>query len=342
MMTTKYNVAIVGVSSVVGEAVLTLLAERDFPLGTLYALDATGIDAGRVEFRDGYVSVRNVADFDFSQAQLAFFCAGEELAAQYVPRAAAAGCVVIDDSAQFRFEEDVPLVVPEVNAEAISQYRRRGIIANPNSCVTLLLVALKGIYDAAGIERINVVTFQAVSGTGKMAMDELAAQTMSIFNMKGVSSKVYPKQIAFNVLPVVGEVLDNGYTREEMKMVWETRKILADETVQVNASCVRVPVFFGHSQAAHIETRDKITAAAARRLLEKSPGVKLVDRRKTGAFPTAVTEAVGEDAVFVGRVREDLSHPRGLDLWIVADNVRKGAALNSIQIAEILVKDYLS
>ena len=341
-MTTKYNVAIVGVSSVVGEALLSLLAERDFPLGTLYAVDSTDNEAGRVEFRDGYVPVRNVADFDFSQVQLAFFCAGEELAALHVPRAAAAGCVVIDDSAQFRYEEDVPLVVPEVNVEAIAQYRQRGIIANPNSCVSLLLVALKGIYDAVGIERINVVTFQAVSGTGQMAMDELATQTMSIFNMKGVSSKVYPKQIAFNVLPVVGDVLDNGYTREEMKMLWETRKILADETIRVNASCARVPVFFGHSQAAHIETRDKITATAARQLLEKSLSVKLVDRRKIGAFPTAVTEAVGADAVHVGRVREDLSHPHGLDLWIVADNVRKGAALNSIQIAEILVKDYLN
>jgi aspartate-semialdehyde dehydrogenase len=341
-MSSKYNVAIVGVSSVVGEAVLSLLAERDFPLRALYALDSTDIETGRVEFRDSYVPVRNVADFDFSQVQLAFFCAGEELAAQHVPRAAAAGCIVIDDSAQFRYEEDVPLVVPEVNAEAIGQYRRRGIIANPNSCVTLLLVALKGIYDAVGVERINVTTFQAVSGMGKMAMDELATQTMSIFNMKEISTKIYPKQIAFNVLPVVGEVLDNGYTREEMKMLWETRKILADETIQVNASCARVPVFFGHSQAAHIETREKITAAAARQLLEKSPGVKLMDRRKAGTFPTAVTEAVGADAVYVGRVREDLSHSHGLDLWIVADNVRKGAALNSIQIAEILVKDYLS
>jgi aspartate-semialdehyde dehydrogenase len=341
-MSPKYNVAIVGVASVVGEAVLSMLAERDFPLRTLYALDATEGEVGRMEFRDSYVPVRNVVDFDFSQAQLAFFCAGKDVAARHGPRAAAAGCVVIDDSAQFRYEEDVPLVVPEVNVQAIGQYRRRGIIANPNSCVTSLLVALKGIYDAVGIERMNVVTFQAVSGTGKMAVDELAAQTMSIFNMKEVASKVYPKQIAFNVLPVVGEFLDNGYTREEMKILWETRKILGDETIRVNATCVRVPVFFGHSQAVYIETREEIAAAAAQQRLEKSPGVKLVDRRKAGAFPTAVTEAVGADAVYVGRVREDLSHPRGLDLWIVADNVRKGAALNSIQIAEILVKDYLS
>ena len=341
-MPSKYNVAIVGVTSVVGEALLSLLAERNFPVGTLYALDHAEAEVGRVEFRDGYVPVRNIAGFDFAQTQLAFFCAGEELAASYVPRAAEAGCIVIDDSARFRCEEDVPLVVPEVNAHAITRYQRRRIIANPNSCVTLLLMALKGIYDAAGIERINVATYQAVSGMGRAAMDELAAQTMSIFNMKEVASEVYPKQIAFNVLPVIGECLDNGYTREEMKMLEETRKILDDETIQVNASCVRVPVFFGHSQAVHCETREKITAATARQLLKNSPGIKLVDGREVGAYPSPVTDAVGTDTVYVGRVREDLSHPRGLDLWITADNVRKGAALNSIQIAEILVKDYLS
>lgn len=341
-MPVKYNVAIVGVSSVVGEAVLTLLAERDFPVATLFVLDDGDSLGNRLEFRESYVQVQNVASFDFSQAHIAFFCAGEEISALYVPKATAAGCAVIDDSAQFRYQQDVPLVVPEINSHALDLYRQRCIVANPNSCATLLLVALKGIYDAAGIERINVATYQAVSGTGKMAMDELAAQTMSIFNMKGITSKVYPKQIAFNILPVIGDLLDNGYTREEMKIVWETRKILGDETIQINATCARVPVFFGHAQAVHIETRDKITAEAASKLIDKSPGVKLIDQRKAGAFPTAVTDAVGADSIYVGRVREDLSHPRGLDLWIVADNVRKGAALNSIQIAEILVKDYLS
>jgi len=341
-MSAKYNVAIVGITSVVGETVLSLLTEREFPVANLYALDSTGSAGGRMEFRDTYVRLQNVADFDFSQAHLAFFCAGEGSAALHAPRAAAAGCIVIDDSAQFRDEADVPLAVPEVNAHVIADYRKRRIIANPNSCVTLLLTALKAIHDAAGIERINVATYQAVSGTGKAAMDELAEQTTSIFNMKGVTSKVYPKQIAFNVLPVIGETTDNGYTHEEMKMLRETRKILEDETIRVNATCVRVPVFFGHSQAVYIETREKITAAAARRLLEKSPGVKVIDRAKAGAFPTAVTEAAGSDHVYVGRLREDISHPRGLDLWIVADNIRKGAALNGVQIAEILVKDYLS
>ncbi len=340
-MSGKFNVAVVGVTSAAGEVALTLLAERNFPVGTLYALDDERAAGGRVEFGDGYTRIQDVAKFDFSQARIALFFAGEKAAAVHVPRAAAAGCIVIDDSEQFRYEQDVPLVVPEVNAFAIAQYLSRRIIANPNSCVTSLLVALTAIHDAVSIERINVATYQAVSGSGKKGMDELAAQTTDLFNMKTITSKVYPKQIAFNVLPVIGEILDNGYTREEMKMSWETRKILGDDSLQVNATCVRVPVFFGHSQAVYVETRAKITAAAARRLLEKSPGVKVLDGDKQGAYPTAVTEAVGKDGVYVGRLREDISHPRGLDLWIVADNVRKGAALNSIQIAEILVKDYL-
>ena len=341
-MPAKINVAIAGITSAVGEAALSLLTERDFPIAKLYALDVADAVGGRVEFKEGYVRVQNMADFDFSQADIAFFCVGEEIAAVHVPRATASGCIVVDDSAQFRYEEDVPLIVPEVNAAAIANYRKRRIIANPSSCVTILLVALKAIHDAVGIERINVATYQAVSGSGKAGMDELATQTTSLLNMKGIISKIYPKQIAFNILPAIGEVLENGYTREEMKMVWETRKILADDTVRVNATCVRVPVFYGHSLAVHIETRNKISVAAARRLLEKSPGVKLMSGVKAGTYPTAVTEAAGSDVVYVGRLREDVSHANGLDLWIVADNVRKGAALNSIQIAEILVKDYLS
>ena len=341
-MSSKYNVAIVGTSSVVGEAVLSLLAERDFPCGTLFALESDESDVGRVEFRDAYIQVRSIADFDFAQAHLAFFCAGEEISAEFVPLAVNAGCIVIDDSAQFRFEVDVPLVVSEVNAHALSDVHRRGIVANPNSCVTSMLVALKGIYDAVGIKRINVATYQAVSGTGKEGIDELAAQAMSIFNMKEIKTRTYPKQIAFNVLPVIGEILENGYTREEMKMQWEMRKILGDDSININATCARVPVFFGHSQAVHLETREKISVENALQLLKKSPNVRVMDGSKVSDFPSAVTEAAGTDIVYVGRVREDLSHPRGLDLWIVADNIRKGAALNSIQIAEILVKDYLS
>jgi len=341
-MPDKYNVAIVGVTGAVGETALALLAERDFPVATVYALDGAEHAGGRVEFREGYVRIQDVAGFDFSQAQIGLFCVGEALAALHVPRAAAAGCIVIDDSAQFRYEQDVPLVVPEVNAPAIAEYVKRGIIANPNTCVTSLLVALKAIIDAVGVERINVATYQAVSGIDKKGVDELAGQAAALFNMKGITSKVFSKQIAFNVLPVIGELLDNGYTREEMKMLWEVRKILGDDSVRVNATCVRVPVFYGHSQAVHVETRDKITAVAARRLLQKASGVTVLDGGKAGAYPTAVTEAVGKDAVYVGRLREDLSCANGLDLWVVADNLRKGAALNSIQIAEILVKEYLS
>ena len=341
-MSSKYNVAIVGTSSVVGEAVLSLLAERDFPCETLFTLEPDETDVGRVEFRDAYIQVRSIADFDFTQVQLVFFCAGEEISAEFAPLAVNAGCIVIDDSAQFRFEVDVPLVVSEVNAHALSDVHRRGIVANPNSCVTSMLVALKGIYDVVGIERINVATYQAVSGTGKEGIDELAAQAMSIFNMKEIKTRTYPKQIAFNVLPVIGEILENGYTREEMKMQWEMRKILGDDSIKINATCARVPVFFGHSQAVHLETREKISVENALQLLKKSPNVRVMDGSKVSDFPSAVTEAAGTDMVYVGRVREDFSHPRGLDLWIVADNIRKGAALNSIQIAEILVKDYLS
>jgi aspartate-semialdehyde dehydrogenase len=250
--------------------------------------------------------------------------------------------VVIDNTSQFRYDADIPLVVPEVNPEAVALYTNRGIIANPNCSTIQMVVALKPIYDAVGLERINVCTYQAVSGTGRKAIEELAEQTACLLNGKAAEARVYPKQIAFNVLPQIDVFLDNGYTKEEMKMVWETRKILGDEAIQVNPTAVRVPVFYGHSEAVHIETREKITAKQARILLEKAPGVMVLDEREPGGYPTAVTESAGEDPVFVGRIREDISHPHGLDLWVVSDNVRKGAALNSVQIAETLVKKYIS
>jgi aspartate-semialdehyde dehydrogenase len=231
--------------------------------------------------------------------------------------------------------------VPEVNIEALAGYTTRNIIANPNCSTIQMLVALKPIYDAVGIERINVATYQAVSGTGKEAIEELAGQTAKLLNGQDITAEVYPKQIAFNVLPHIDTFQDNGYTREEMKMVWETQKIFGDAGIQVNPTCVRVPVFFGHSEAVHIETVDKITAEQARALLEQAPGVTVIDERADGGYPTAVTDSAGKDAVFVGRIREDISHPRGLNLWIVSDNVRKGAALNSVQIAESLVSTYL-
>jgi aspartate-semialdehyde dehydrogenase len=232
-------------------------------------------------------------------------------------------------------------VVPEVNPQAIEAYKNHGIIANPNCSTIQMLVALKPIHDAVGIERINVATYQAVSGTGKEAIEELALQTSALLNGYPISTKAYPKQIAFNVLPHIDAFQDNGYTREEMKMVWETRKILEDNSILVNPTAVRVPVFYGHSEAVHLETRVKITAAEVKALLQKAPGILVLDERENGGYPTAVTEASGKDFVFVGRIREDISHPKGINLWIVADNVRKGAALNSIQIAELLIKDYL-
>jgi aspartate-semialdehyde dehydrogenase len=285
--------------------------------------------------------VQDLAGFDFSRADLALFSAGTTVSAEYAPKAAAAGCTVIDNSSQFRYQDDIPLVVPEVNAHAIGQYRARGIIANPNCSTIQLLVALKPIYDVAGIERINVATYQSVSGAGRQAVEELASQTASLLNGRPIDApRLIAKQIAFNCVPQIDRFEDNGYTREEMKICWETQKIMQDPSIRVNATAVRVAVFYGHSEVVHIETRRKITAAQARAVLEKAPGVAVIDERTAGGYPTAVTEAANHDTVYVGRIREDMSHERGLDLWIVADNIRKGAATNSVQIAEILVSEY--
>jgi aspartate-semialdehyde dehydrogenase len=337
----KLNIAVVGATGAVGEAMLSILSERAFPANKIHALASEHSVGKRVAFGDKHLVVRDLADFDFSKVQLALFSAGAAISAEYAPKAVEAGCVVIDNTSQFRYEEDVPLVVPEVNPGAIADYQARGIIANPNCSTIQMMVALKPIYDAVGIERINVCTYQAVSGSGSRAVEELAGQTARLLNGQSIKPAVYPKQIAFNVLPQIDQFLENGYTREEMKMVWETQKILGDQHVQVNPTAVRVPVFFGHSEAVHIETREKISAEQARALLEKAAGVVVMDTREAGGYPTPVTESAGQDGVFVGRIREDISHPRGLNLWIVSDNVRKGAALNTIQIAEILEKDYL-
>ncbi len=340
-MSRKFDVAVVGATGAVGETMLSILAERNFPVGNVYALASEKSAGKKVAFGDTWLTVEVLDDFDFAKAQIGLFSAGAALSKIYAPKAAEAGCVVIDNTSQFRYDDDIPLVVPEVNPQAIAGYKNRGIIANPNCSTIQMLVALKPIYDEAGIERINVATYQAVSGSGKEAIDELASQTASLLNGRPVEAKVYPKQIAFNVLPQIDVFLDNGYTKEEMKMVWETRKIFGDDAIQVNPTAVRVPVFYGHSEAVHIETKEKISAERARELLANAPGVTLLDERKDGGWPTAVTEAAGHDATFVGRVREDISHPRGLNLWVVSDNVRKGAALNSVQIAEVLQKDFL-
>jgi len=340
-MSKLYNVAVVGATGAVGETMLVILEERDFPVGNVYALASSNSVGKRIAFKGGSLKVEDLATFDFSKADIGLFSPGASVSEIYAPIAAAAGCVVIDNTSQFRYDDDIPLIVPEVNPEKIADYKNRGIIANPNCSTIQMLVALKPIYDAVGITRINVCTYQAVSGTGKDAMEELGRQTMALLNLQPIEAKVYPKQIAFNVLPQIDVFMDNGYTKEEMKMVWETQKIMGDPNIMVNATAVRVPVFYGHSEAVHIETRDKITAEAARALLVNAPGVTLVDERVNGGYPTAVTDSSGHDDVFVGRIREDISHPTGLDLWVVGDNVRKGAALNSIQIAEELIKNYL-
>ena len=336
-----YNVAVVGATGAVGEAMLAILEERNFPVGEVYALASSKSVGKRIPFKEGSLIVQDLATFDFAKAQIGLFSPGASVSAEYAPIAAAAGCIVIDNTSQFRYDDDIPLIVPEVNPEKIIDYKNRGIIANPNCSTIQMLVALKPIYDAVGIERINVCTYQAVSGTGKEAIDELALQTANLLNAKTITSSIYPKQIAFNVLPQIDIFMDNGYTKEEMKMVWETRKIMGDDNIMVNPTAVRVPVFYGHSEAVHIETREKIDVATVRALLSSAPGIKVLDEHINGGYPTAVTESSGHDEVFVGRIREDISHPRGIDLWVVSDNVRKGAALNSVQIAEELIKHYL-
>lgn len=340
-MSKTFNVAVLGATGAVGETMLSILEQRNFPVGEVYALASSRSAGKRVEFRGRQLKVLDVEEFDWSQAQIGLFSPGASVSDVHAPKAAAAGCVVIDNTSRFRYEDDIPLVVPEVNPEKIADYRNRGIIANPNCSTIQMLVALKPIYDAVGIERINVCTYQAVSGTGKKAIEELAGQTAQLLNGRSCETSVYPKQIAFNVLPQIDVFMDNGYTKEEMKMIWETRKIMGDESIEVNPTAVRVPVFYGHSEAVHIETRDKITAEQARALLQQAPGVVVIDEHQPGGYPTAVSEAAGHDPVYVGRIREDISHPRGLNLWVVADNIRKGAALNSVQIAEELIRNYL-
>ncbi|NNG11798.1 MAG: aspartate-semialdehyde dehydrogenase, partial [Halobacteria archaeon] len=324
-MTGKFDVAVVGATGAVGETMLEILAERAFPVNKVYPLASQRSAGKRVAFGGKHLTVGDLSSFDFSSVQIGLFSAGASVSEQYAPLAAKAGCVVIDNTSQFRYQDDIPLVVPEVNPDHIKDYTRHGIIANPNCSTIQMLVALKPLHDAAGIERINVCTYQAVSGTGKEAIEELAGQTARLLNGQDVKAEVYPKQIAFNVLPHIDVFQDNGYTKEEMKMVWETRKIMGDDAIQVNPTAVRVPVFYGHSEAVHIETRDKLTAVQARELLVQAPGVVVLDEHRDGGYPTAVTEGASHDPVYVGRIREDISHPRGLDMWIVADNVRKGA-----------------
>jgi aspartate-semialdehyde dehydrogenase len=340
-MSKTFDVAIVGATGAVGEALIEILEQRGFPVGELYLLASERSAGSSLKFKNKSIKVSDLAEFDFSKVQIGLFSAGGSISEIYAPKAAAAGCIVIDNTSHFRYDDDIPLVVPEVNPEAIAGYTTRNIIANPNCSTIQMLVALKPIHDAVGIKRISVSTYQAVSGTGKSAIEELAGQTAQLLNGREAKTEVYPQQIAFNALPQIDVFLENGYTKEEMKMVWETKKIFADEEIGVSATCVRVPVFYGHSEAVQIETKKEISETDARALLESAAGVTVIDERSDGGYPTAVKHASGQDDVFVGRLRKDISMPNGLNLWVVSDNVRKGAALNSVQIAEVLIKDYL-
>jgi len=340
-MSKKYNVAVVGATGAVGRTMLSILEQRKFPVDNLYLLASERSAGETIAFNNKQYTVENLADFDFSKADIGLFSPGASVSAIYAPKAGEAGCVVIDNTSQFRYDDDIPLIVPEVNAHAIAGYTKRNIIANPNCSTIQMLVALKPIQDAVVIARINVATYQSVSGTGKEAIDELAEQTAKLLNGQGAEPKVYPKQIAFNVIPQIDVFQENGYTKEEMKMVWETQKIMEDPEILVNPTCVRVPVFYAHSEAVHIETRKPLSVEDARAMLKKAPGIKVMDEHKDGGYPTPIGEGTDRDEVWVGRIRRDISHPNGLNLWIVSDNLRKGAALNSIQIAEVLIKDYL-
>jgi aspartate-semialdehyde dehydrogenase len=337
----QFDVAVVGATGAVGKTMIRILEERKFPVRNLYLLASERSAGETLSFNNKQYTVENLADFDFSKAQIGLFSAGASVSAIYAPKAGAAGCIVIDNTSQFRYDDDIPLVVPEVNPQAIGRYKPRNIIANPNCSTIQMLVALKPIQDKVGIARINVCTYQSVSGTGKEAIDELAAQTAQLLNGREPEISVYPKQIAFNVLPQIDVFQDNGYTKEEMKMVWETQKIMEDPNILVNPTCVRVPVFYSHSEAVHIETREKISVEEVRELLAKAPGVKLLDKPEPGGYPTPIPEGTDHDETWVGRIRKDISHPNGINLWVVSDNLRKGAALNSVQIAEVLIKDYL-
>jgi aspartate-semialdehyde dehydrogenase len=338
-MDKAFRVAVVGATGLVGETMISVLEEREFPVSQLYAL-ASERSVGRgASFRGRNLGVRELKGFDFAQCDFAFFSAGAAVSREYAPRAVSAGCLVIDNTAEFRYREDVPLVVPEVNPQALEGIGTSGLIANPNCSTIQLVVALKPLHDAAHIERIDVATYQSVSGAGREALEELARQSISALSGKGpVELEPGMQQLAFNCIPHIDEFQDNGYTREEMKIVWETRKILGEPELRVNATAVRVPVFYGHSEAVHISTARPLSAAQARELLRNAPGVTVLDEPRLGGYPTAATEAANRDTVYVGRIREDLAPDRGLNLWVVADNVRKGAATNSVQIAEALAR----
>jgi aspartate-semialdehyde dehydrogenase len=336
----KYNVAVAGATGAVGNEMVSILEERNFPVGNLRLLASTRGAGTKMQFKGKEYTVEVMNENSFSGVDIGLFSPGGSVSEKFAPIAGKAGCVVIDNTSAFRMDPQVPLVVPEVNAHAIAQYPKKNIISNPNCSTIQMVVALKPIHDAVRIKRVVVSTYQAVSGTGRRAIKELESQVLAIYGNKEIEKSVYPHQIAFNCLPHIDVFFDNGYTKEEMKMVNETKKIMEDNSIQVTATTVRVPVFYGHSESVNIETEKKITPAEVREILSKAPGVVVVDNPKKFEYPLAI-HAAGKDETFVGRIREDESIPNGINMWVVSDNIRKGAALNAIQIAEILIQEYL-
>lgn len=336
-----FNVAVAGATGAVGKEILSILAERRFPVGKLHALASAGRPGRSVEYDGQMRDVGVLSDFDFAGCDLALFSAGGSVSAEYAPKAADAGCLVVDNSSAFRYEDNVPLVVAEVNPHVLNEFPARGIVANPNCSTMQLAVALKPLHDAAGISRIIVATYQSVSGAGAQAVEELSKQTAALLSGKKVEPDRFPDSIAFNVIPHIDSFMPDGFTREERKIDWETKKILGDDSICVSATAVRVPVFYGHSEAVYLETREPLGADAARKLLAKAPGVCVIDERKDGGYPTPQTHAAGKDEVFVGRLRDDTYHEHGMHMWVVSDNIRKGAALNAVQLAEILAVRHL-
>ena len=336
----KYNVAVVGATGAVGNEMVATLEQRKFPVKKLTLLASARSIGKTLSYKGEEVPIDELKEDSFKGIDIGLFSPGGAVSTKFAPIAAASGCVVIDNTSAFRMEPDVPLIVPEVNEHAIGQYKKRGIIANPNCSTIQMVVVLKPLHDVAKIKRVVVSTYQAVSGTGKKAIYELEQQVLAIYNNKRVENKVYPWQIAFNVLPHIDSFLENGYTKEEMKMVNETKKIMEDDSIKVTATTVRVPVFYGHSESVNIEFEKDLSPDKARKLLKKAPGVRVIDDPAKNKYPLAI-HAAGKDDTFVGRIRRDDSVPYGLNLWVVADNIRKGAALNAVQIAEVLVQKYL-
>jgi aspartate-semialdehyde dehydrogenase len=336
----KFNVAVAGATGAVGNQMIACLAEADFPAKSVKFLASSRSVGRTLTYKGSSIAVEELTEDSFKGVDIALFSAGGGTSERFAPAAAKDGCVVVDNSSTWRMDPDVPLVVPEVNPHAIAGYTQKGIIANPNCSTIQMVVALDPIHKKYGIKRIVVSTYQAVSGTGKKAIDELSDQTRALINFTDCENKVYPHRIAFNCLPHIDTFLDNGYTKEEMKMVNETRKILEDDTIAVTATTVRVPVFYGHSESVNIETNAPVSADEVRSLLETAAGIKVVDEPSKNLYPLA-TDAAGQDLTLVGRIRKDESITNGINMWIVADNIRKGAATNTVQIAQILAKDYL-